>query len=273
MPSVDILSEWLAAAARSPEGQMHLLATARILGLVLVAPCFSSRALSMRLKVAIALVLGLAIAVHPSNASRLPPASAAVPWLAIATEGMIGAAFGWAVFLVFGAVRSMATLFSEQIGFGFGGIIDPSSGPGSAVLRGLFGALALFVLLATDLHHALLRGVAESFAVIPPGQVFAAGVVDGLARLALAGGAFLFEAVVLLALPVSAVLMLVTVAQGVMTRLFPELETVLFGMLLRGLVAIGVIAFALPSFVTASESLLTAALEEGRTLVRSLTTP
>ncbi len=172
--------------------------------------------------------------------------------------------------LVLAAVRAAAVLISEQIGFGFGGIVDPSVHHDEPVLRAFYGSLAIFVLLAGDVHLHFLRAVGESFAVLPPGTLVAGDALAGLGKMSLAVSSLFFQTTLILVLPVTAALFLASVAQGVVTRLFPELETVLFGFLLRSVVAFGVVTLGLPLFVELSERFFGESVVEGGRILREL---
>ena len=250
-----------------------LLCGARLLGLILTAPFFSSRLIPFRLRAAF--VVLLVAALFSQASSPWTPESAAALRegtlsLFLVSELFVGMALGWTALLVLAAVRAAAVLISEQVGFAFGGIVDPSTDQEEPVLQGLYVGLALFVLLAGDVHHLFLRSVVESFASLPPGALVLKGALAGLGTLLVAAGTLLFEATLILVFPVSAALFLASVAQGILTRLFPELETVLFGFLLRCVVALGVVTLALPLFVEACERLFGDSLAEGKLVLRKL---
>lgn len=238
----------------SPESALWILCGARLLGLVLTVPFFSSRLIPFRFRVAFVVLLVLVLLGEASTSWRVEVASmirqstASLPVL-VASEVFIGMAIGWAALLVVSAVRAAAILISEQVGFGFGGTVDPSVQQEEPVLRAFYGSLSVFVLLASDVHLRFLRAIGESFASLPPGSLTSEGALAGMKSVSLIVGSLLFEATLVLVFPVTAALFLASVAQGVLTRLFPELETVLFGFLLRSVVALGVVLLGVPFFV------------------------
>lgn len=275
MPDTTSIENGLFALGTTSESGIWILCGARLLGLMLTVPFFSSRLLPFRLRVALVALLLLVFRGDSSlpwrevAASVIRDSASSLPVL-IVSEAFVGMAIGWAALLVLSAVRAAAILISEQVGFGFGGIADPSVPYEEPMLRTFYALLAVFVLLAGDVHLRLLRAVGESFASLPPGSLLASGSLVGLGRLGSAVGSLFFEAAMILVFPVTAALLLASVAQGVLTRLFPELETVLFGFLLRSVVALGVVMLGLPFFVELCERFFGESVVEGELILRHL---
>jgi flagellar biosynthesis protein FliR len=191
-------------------------------------------------------------------------------WLSVGTEILVGALLGWFVLCAFAAARGAAVFLSEQIGFSFGGVLDPSTDGGEPALRSLHSILAAYLFLSLNLHHVCLRGIAETGRLLPPGTAPPETV------LVLAGQIFplavfhLFELAVLLILPVMAVLLFATLVQGVIVRVVPEVEFFVFGFPLRVLAGMGAMAFTLPIVSGVFLGALESGLAEGRLAVLSL---
>jgi flagellar biosynthesis protein FliR len=253
-------------------------AAARVLGIFLSAPFFSSRLLPMRFRLAFAVLLGLSLisgAAHPGAMAGTapvspPPGDMGGLALLAAGEMFVGFLLGWASLLVMGAVRGAAALLSEAMGLSAVGVLDPSGGDADGPLRTLHGAFALFLFLTLDLHHAALRMVARSFEVLPAGSLASEGAVWGMGRLAFSAGGYLFEAGLLMALPVVAALLLVTVAQGALGRVIPELDFFAFGFPLRAIVGLSALLFSLSFLTEACRMFLEAALEEGQAVLEGV---
>ncbi|HVR75903.1 MAG TPA: flagellar biosynthetic protein FliR [Planctomycetota bacterium] len=253
-------------------------AAARVMGLFLAAPFFSSRLLPMRFRLAFA---GLIAVCLISGAARLgtmpeivpvspPPGGVGGLALLAAAEGFVGFLLGWASLLVMGAVRGAAALLSEAMGLSAAGVLNPSGDNADGPLRTLHGAFALFLFLTLDLHHAVLRMVARSFEVLPAGSLASEGAAWGMGRLVFSTGAYLFEAGLLIALPVVAALLLVTVAQGALARVVPELEFFAFGFPLRAILGLSALLFSLSFLTEACQTFLEAALEEGQVVLEGV---
>ena len=268
LPEIDF-----ASLAWEMVGDRWLLSGARLVGLTLTLPFFSSRLLPLRFRLAVVTVLqGVILSGYTGvrTSVALETSGAALPFLVFA-EVVVGVAIGWSCLLVVAGIRAAAMLISEQVGFAFGGLLDPEAQQDEPVLRGLYAGLAVFIFLATDAHHALLHAVSESLWLLPPGTVAADGFVSGLGRLTVVVGALLFESTLMVVFPIAGVLLLSSVAQGVLTRLFPEIETVFFGFLLRTLLALGVVTTTLPLFSDTTQRLFENAVNEGHSVIRDFT--
>lgn len=263
----------LAAFVNRGEAGYWILCGARLLGLFLTVPLLASRLVPIRFRVALGAVLlfgWISAASAPAlHEPTVPVGGAGALWLvtALLTELVVGMALGASGFLVLAAVRAAAALIGEQMGLSFGGLLDPSMDQGQPVLRGLYVGLTIFVLLATNGHHVFLRIVADSCVALPPGSVAEPGLIAGLQGVVAMVASLLFEATVVLILPVTAALLVASVAQGVLTRLFPELETIFFGFLLRSLTGLGVVTLSLPFIIETCQSLLRFAFQENAALV------
>lgn len=254
----------------STENVMH---AARILGLFLSVPVFSSRILSFRFRAALAVLLALSL---PAGARSLAPgalealsdpASAALMLLGEALAGFI---LGWAALIAMGALRGAAVLITELMGLSLGGGAEALAGEDGPPLRSFYAALGMYVFLALDLHHAFIRCAAESFVWFPPGSLAADGAARSLGMLVLSTGTHLFEAALVAAFPVMSVLLLASVAQGALARVLPELDFFAFGFSLRAAVALGALVLTLPALSEVSQALLAGALESGREALLSL---
>jgi flagellar biosynthetic protein FliR len=243
---------------------------ARLVGILITVPVFSSRLLPWRLRIAFLLLVLLSLpGLRPPGGMGAPEAPAPAALSAVA-ELFVGAAIGWWALLSLAAARGAAVFLSDQIGFSLGGVMDPLAEEGQHPLRSFHAALAIFIFLAANMHHAFLRLFSESLAILPPGTVGTSGVEALLPRAAALGGAFLLEAAFQIALPVLAVLLLVSVVQGILTRAVPELEFFVFGFPIRAVAGIAAIVATLPAFAALEEGLFRAALEEGRQSLRIL---
>jgi flagellar biosynthetic protein FliR len=260
---VDIIDS-LISRIPADAGTVH--AAARLAGLFVTVPLFASRLVPLRFRLALLVVLLAAL----WPAARLLSPASDVGEIGVASLGgelLVGVALGWLVRVILGAVQGAATLVSDQIGFSFGSVMDPLSEGGEPVLRTFHGLLAVFIFVTVDLHHAVLRGVGESFLAVPPGSAWAEGPAAVLGELAVAGGSRLFEAALCIGFPVMGMLLLVSVVQGILSRVIPELEFLVFGFPLRAFAGLGVVAVSLPFLVRVSRHLFEGGISDGRGLV------
>lgn len=192
----------------------------RLLGLAMAAPIFSNRGVPVRIRLAIG--IGIALAVLPA----LPPMPAVAPGsglgLAILAQQMfIGIAVGLMVRLVLGAVDLAGAMIAMQMGLSFAMFFDQDAGGQTSVVSDFLNYVALMLLLAMNGHLMMVQVLVHSFEWLPvsltPVNALGWGYV---ART----GATVFATGLLLSLPVVAILLVSSIALGVLTRAAPQLN-------------------------------------------------
>lgn len=236
------LDAWLAA---------FFFPLTRILALLAIAPIFGNAAIPLRIKLATGLVVTLAIA------PALPPMPAipAGSWLGLSIvlqQMLIGMLLGFAVRLSFWAIDLAGQLIGLQMGLSFAVFYDPTNATQTPVVSNFLGLLAMLIFLALDGHLATLSLLAESFKLLPVSTTPFA--VKGYA-VALAWGATLFAAGVLLALPLIAALLIANIAMGVLSRVAPTLNLFAIGFPVTLFAGFLVIMVSLPYFGAALQRL------------------
>lgn len=232
-----------------------LLIGCRLLGLFIPAPFFRSRMLPWRLKIAVVAVLSLGVVFSPVLQESLLGLEEGVLeklrdpsrcWLILAGEILVGIALGWSVLVVLACVQGAADLISQQTGLTARLIADPTSGGGGSPLGIFYHGLAVYILLALNLHHSLFRSVLKSFSWVPPGSLSPTSVPIVLGGLGLEIGGDLFLAAMVLALPILLSLALVSMAQAALGRALPQAELFTLGLPVRLLVGLAALYVSLP---------------------------
>lgn len=190
----------------------------RVLGVLAVAPVFSSRGLPNQVKIGLGILLTLIVA------PTLPPLPAigifsAQGLLILVEQLVIGLAIGFCVRIVFAAVDMAGQMAGMTMGLGFASFYDPQTQGQTTSLNQFFVLLATLVFLAMNGHLMLIQALADSFVSFPIGsaqQVNALAIVQW--------GGKIFSAGLLLALPVTAALLITNMALGILTRTAPQLN-------------------------------------------------
>lgn len=201
--------------------QSFLVCLARVGTLMAVLPVFSGGQVPPQVRVGFAVVLSLVI--FPGAAVQIPEFEFEVVSLAllILSEALIGLLFGFVAQFVFSAVELGGTLISYMMGFAAANIFDPQTQRQVSVIPQFQNILAILIFLSLDIHHVFLRVLAESYAILPPGQ---ADLSMGALSYVIGLSSTIFVLGVKLAAPVLAVLILVLVVMGVMSRTVPQLN-------------------------------------------------
>jgi flagellar biosynthesis protein FliR len=215
------------------------LVLARVGPLFVLAPLFSSKSISPRVRgiVAVALAIGLSPVV--ASGVELPTG----PWELgelIAKEMLIGTAFAFTIGAVFAAVQVAGAFLDTLIGFSFGATVDPVTGNQSSVLTQLYALIGVLVFIAIGGDAWVIRGLARTYDVVGLTQFPALGSLVGGAADAFAA---IFGSAVQVAAPLILTLVVTDAAFGVVSRVVPQLNVFGVGFPTKvtvGLVMLGV---------------------------------
>jgi flagellar biosynthetic protein FliR len=219
--------------------------------LVAAAPVFGGAFAPAPVRLGLAVVL--AILLVPAVPAGTV-ASAASLGLVVGREVLIGVVMALALRAVLAGAELGGHLAGSQLMLSYGSIVDPQGGVRNNVVANLYLSVALIAFLGMNGHHALLRALAQSYAVLPIGS----GGVDaslGATVVQLLGIVFVLG--VRLAAPIVAVMLLVEVGTALMARIAPSLNLMVVAPPVRmavGLVALGAMAPLVPSLVRAASA-------------------
>ena len=219
----------------------------RVVGALAVAPGFGLHAVPMRVRIAAAVVLTPAIL---PIAGPVRPDIAAPPVLIAATieQLAIGLGLGFGASLFFYGVGIAGAFADRQLGLPFAvGFARPGSGQWGP-LGAFYFVFATLVFFAIDGHHALLSGLARSFAALPVAGTVAADVVSE--RFCGLTGT-LFVAALEVGAPVVAAVFIADVAIALASRAAPALQPLGVGLPVRCAVGLFAVALSLPLVVGA----------------------
>ncbi|NSW82424.1 MAG: flagellar type III secretion system protein FliR [Syntrophothermus sp.] len=223
-----------------------LLVFARVSGLFLSAPVYSSRQIPVQIKVFLGLLLAAIITYVRPMSTRVELDNTGIFLVALAVEVFTGYALGLAGYVLFAAVQLAGQLVDMQMGFGIVNVMDPQSGMQVPLVGSFYYLLAILVFLGIDGHHQLLSAVYHSYDVIPIlGAKFQPGFTAFLVKL----GGYMFVLGVKIAAPVVAALLVADTALGFMARTVPQMNIFLVGMPLKILGGIVMLLLVIPVYV------------------------
>lgn len=231
------------------------LVSVRVAAAIALAPILGPAAIPplVRVFIAIGLAIGLVagLPVPPTVAAISSPAALAV---AATGELLIGAAMAFGFFAAYAATQIAGRALDVQIGFGAAAVINPTTQAPVPLLGSVLGMVGVFIFLAMNGHHVLLRALAASLHSMPPGTFPLA--FDWGALLAHSGVMFLYG--LALAAPVMFVLFLIDVAMAVMARSMPQLNVFVLSFAVKILVGLMLLA----ATVRLTEPVFTALFEK-----------
>jgi flagellar biosynthetic protein FliR len=223
-----------------------LLVLARVGGLFLLAPGFSSRMIPVRVKIAIAFAISLAITPVAMHGHNVGAETADLPLLVL-KEITVGVAFALPLAFVAAGIQAGATLLDTLIGFSFASTIDPINNGQNAVLAQLYSLFAVMIFFLGGGDAIMLEGLSASYRVVP------IDVVPNMAKLSanlvpLAGQVFVIGLEI--AAPVVIALIVTDAAFGLIARAVPQLNVFFVGLPAKIMLGFAVISASLP-FVAA----------------------
>ena len=230
--------------------ELFLLVLMRIMGLLLAAPLFSSRATPLRWKVSLGIILTLTV-IPLLPVDHLPAGPHSIySWVGMAFhEVFLGIFLGAVVQILFWAAQFGGQLVGVQMGFGVVAVLDPESGSQQGLISQLMRWALLIVFLALDGHHMLLSALFESFQRLPIGGVHLSGLLQDDA-IRMTGDVLILG--LRMGAPVLAALFLTEVGLGVVARTVPQMNIFIVGFPLKigvGMVMLGLLMAPFAIFV------------------------
>lgn len=192
----------------------------RVLAVFTTAPVFSSRAIPLRAKIALAFFVAFA---SQASLPDMPVVGFSDPGaLAVVVQQVaVGLAIGFAVRVVFSAVELAGEVVGFQMGLNFAAFFDPTIGAQSSAVARFFGQMTALLFLALNGHLIVLFAVIRSFQSFPVDQNF----LETLAHMKIHHlGADLFASALWIALPMVGILMFTNLALGIVSRVAPQMN-------------------------------------------------
>jgi flagellar biosynthesis protein FliR len=239
-----------------------LLAVTRSAAWLFIVPPFGTRLVPTQVKAGLAASLGVYAA--PVLAAERVPLEVGPLIMAGAFQVLLGVALGFIVLLLFQAVQSAGEMIDVFGGLTVMPAFDPLSGQQASGFARISQVLATTLLFTVGGHLLIVRGFLESFHAIG---------VDGLDMSSLQSlligdlGRFMLAAVEIAA-PLIAVTFLLEVGQGLIARIAPQMNTFLAVMPLKILLALVLMAIALPLLPGFVSGLVDAGVRDAMALVR-----
>ena len=207
----------------------------RISALLLAAPLVSLRVVSVRIRIALALLL--TIFVYPMLDLPAIDATSAAGILLITQELFIGLLFAIVLQVVNAAMVMAGQSMSMSMGLGMAQTIDPNAGQ-VPVLASFLVVLSTLIFLSVGGHLIMIKLILQSFEVLPIGGEI--NVRETLGN-AIEWTAMAFLGAVLVALPIMLTMMLINLCIGIVTRAAPALNIFAVGfpaMVLTGMILV-----------------------------------
>jgi flagellar biosynthesis protein FliR len=217
--------------------------------LIVAGPGLGGNHIPMQARIGLTVLLAITLA----PVVTLPQGAGAGLFLIVFREVAIGLTLGFATRALIAGVEMAGQICSQQIGFSYASTIDPVNGARNTVLTSLYGMLAIFAWLSIGGHHMLVRALHASYEGLPigSGEINASLVQSVRDVLGL-----VFVIAVRLSAPLIAVLLLVEVAVGLISRSAPALNFNIVGYPVRLVIGLAVVAATIATVPGLTRSLV-----------------
>lgn len=200
--------------------QDFLLVMVRVSSFMVTAPFFAFRFIPTFLKILFSTIISfLIVSCLPAYNHQI---ATNIEFVAVIFDQVIvGLLLGIVSNLVFEAVRFGGEIIDLQMGFGMANIIDPTL----QMRQTLFGEfnymIAVIIFLVINGHHVLLLNLIKTFEKVP---LYNFSFPDHFELKFIASYTDIFILGLKMALPILAVLLIIDVISGLISRLIPQLN-------------------------------------------------
>lgn len=213
-----------------------LLVLARVGALVLFLPVPAFRNAPDLVRVVLALTISFALfPVWPALPNELPPISTLVMWAF--REAAFGLTAGLAVAFLSEAFQLGTQVLGLQAGFGYASTIDPNSQADSAILQVVTSLMTGLLFFSVGLDRDLIRVLAASFHAEP--HTLMQPTILQL-------GSSMFSTALRVALPVTALLLLIDFALALLGRIQQQLQLLTLAFPAKMLAALAILSALAP---------------------------
>ena len=243
------------------------LVLARVAGLFMAIPMFGARLVPNRVKAV--LIFALALLIFPIiRLHAIPAADDSLSlMLLVLRESLIGLTLGAISQFVFAAVEFCGQLVGTQMGISIAAQFDPTTQNNVPTMAIFQGALATLIFLSLGVHHFFIRGIVESYQLIPLGAWHTSG---GLLKFLIEASTGIFVIAIKLAAPVSVALLATSVVLGIVARSFPAMNVFMVSMPLNIGIGFLILGISLPVFLRVLQGSFGGFVGQMRTLFRLL---
>ncbi len=207
-----------------------LLTLIRISLILFLLPFFGANLLPRAVKGALCMVMALALYPHLSFPGSMLPGN---PWmlaLMLLGEVVMGLLFDILILLLFSAVQCAGAIMGFSMGFSLMNSVDPMTGASESGLGHLMNQVTTMLFLCLNGHLVLIGGLAQSFALVPPGGLL---INAALGQHLIAFSSQMFVMALKIAAPIMASIFLVDLALALVARAAPQMNVLFIGFPLK----------------------------------------
>lgn len=225
----------------------------RITAMVMTFPILESGSIPGQVKIGFSIFLSLIVFPLVGNTQMV---SFPIEWMsylvAIGGELVLGIILGYSVKLLFIGIQLAGQIIGMQMGLSMARVIDPQSGVQVTLVSNFKNLLAILIFLSLDAHYGFLKGLVDSFWLVPL-TGFSLQPVTVQRVVGLVGDIFLISLKV--GAPIIGTLLLTQITLGILMRLVPQINIFMLAFPLKIGIGLIMLGLCLPYFLYFSRGL------------------
>jgi len=243
----------------------YLLVFARVGAWVWITPPFGGRFLPPLVRIIAGLAFAIPMtptAIASSGGISLDPADLL---LQFALQIAIGVALGLICLILLSAVQSAGSIIDVAGGFSLDAAYDPLMQQQSTVIARVYQLIAGVLLLVSGAYLILFAGFARTFEALPIGADLNLGVTAGALTEALGMS---FVAILQIAGPIIAILLITDIGLGLLTRVAPTINIFVLSFPVKIGMTLLLVGLAIPQITPALAGLTDSSVDAMRAIAR-----
>lgn len=244
-----------------------LLIFVRLTSFFVTVPIFSSRNVPQSAKIGLAFFLSLitfmTIGIEPVVFDE-------TYFLLILKEVFVGLALGFIGTLILYAIQTAGGFIDMQMGLAIASVIDPQTGVHTPLMGQFKYILALLFLLSINAHHLLIKGIIESYKMVPLDQLGLNLTEGEITQVIVQAFYHMFLSAFMIAAPIVVSLFLVDVALGIVARTVPQLNIFVVGIPIKLLAGFLMLLIVLPGYFFTLKNLFKSLIQSMEALLKAM---
>jgi flagellar biosynthetic protein FliR len=207
--------------------EVFFLILARVAGVFIMAPLFSTRSFAASGKIALAVWIAMVLWFVTPVVPNLPTGMLSF-FTALAVEVAVGFTIGFICNILFTALQSAGEIIDLQMGLSVAQALDPVFGSVISIVGRMIFFVTLTIFITVNGHHMILSAFHQSFSALPAGKLPNFTSPDLVVQMMGLGQA-LWMTAIKLAAPVVLLIFLADFTFGIVSRVAPQVNVFMLG--------------------------------------------
>lgn len=217
--------------------EIFLLILVRISGFMVAAPLFSLRNIPMRVKLFLA--IAVAIIVFNTVPYKEIEYSTTIDYaFVVILEMVAGLIMGFMANVSYYILSFAGQIIDQEMGFSMVNQFDPITSTQVTVTGNLYTYAVMLMVMITNMHHYLIRAIADSFQVLPVGSISLDFTIYEVMK------RFVIDYFIIgfrIVLPIFASMLVVNTILAILARVAPQMNMFVVGLQLKVFVGLVVL--------------------------------